>query len=287
MDYQRKYLKYKAKYFNLLGGMVKKFYVKKNNGSDGSGRYSNQCMWLSILDYLNGVMDNNLNLDEIRAIGSRNNTGINDVREQYDTDFHYQSLLNVVETFDLQIHFYVVIRDRNSNSFISNRPNMIVGEISSSNVVSIVSYGSHFELITSIGDHQLYEGKINFSDKFSPNRELALGKKINNVNKLSHIQLARIDELLEISVNFNRVILDLKQNLELNQSRLDELEKSFIMDEKNINLSNEEIQIAMISSFQEHKLFLEKTINEIKTELDGMKRDTETFEKELDVLVSK
>ena len=105
-------------------------------------------------------MGNNLNLDEIRAIGSRNNTRINDVGEQYDTTLYYQSLLNVVETFNLQIHFYVMIRDGDGNSFISNRPNMIVGEISSSNVVSIVSFGSHFELITSIDDHQLYGGKI-------------------------------------------------------------------------------------------------------------------------------
>lgn len=29
MDYHRKYLKYKAKYLNLLGGMGKKFCVKK------------------------------------------------------------------------------------------------------------------------------------------------------------------------------------------------------------------------------------------------------------------
>lgn len=283
MDYHRKYLKYKAKYLNLLGGMRKKFGIKKNNGSDGSERYSNQCMWLSILDYLNGVMGHNMNLDEIRAIGSRNNTRINDVRQQYDTDYHFQSLLNVIETFDLQIHFYVVTRDKNDNLTISNRPNMVVGEVSSSNVVSIVSYGSHFELITSIGDRQLYGGKIKVSDEFVPNRELALGKKINELNQA---QLARIDELLEISVNFNRVVLDLKQDLELNQLRLDELENSFIMDGKNINSSDEETQIAMISSFQEHKMYLEKIIGEIKTELDEMKRDMETAEKELDKLVS-
>lgn len=283
MDYHRKYLKYKAKYLNLLGGMGKKFGVKKNSGSDGTRKYSNQCMWLSILDYLNGVLGNNMNLDEIRAIGSRNNTGINNVGEQFDTTLHFQSLLNVIETFDLQIHFYVVTRDKNGNLTISNRPNMVVGEVSSSNVVSIVSYGSHFELITSIGDLQLYGGKINVSDKFLPNRDLALGKKINELNQA---QLERIDELLEISVNYNRVVLDLKQNLELNQLRLDEFENSFTMDEKNINSSDEESQIAMISSFQEHQIFLKKIIGKIQTELDEMKRDMETVEKELDKLVS-
>jgi len=287
MDYHRKYIKYKAKYLNLLGGMKKKkFCVKKNNGSNGNNRYSNQCMWLSILDYLNGVIGNNLNLDEIRAIGSRNNTRINNVREQFDTTLHFQSLLNVIETFDLQIHFYVVSRDKNGNLVIGNRPNMIVGEISSSNVVSIVSYGSHFELITSIEKRLLYGGKIKVSDKFIPNRELALGKKINNVNKLSQAQLTKIDELLDISVNFNRVVLNLKQNLELNQLRLNELENSFIMNEKNINSSDEESQIAIIASFQEHKIYLEKIIGEIKTELDEMEKDMKIVEKELDKLVS-
>lgn len=286
MDYHRKYLKYKAKYLNLLGGMGKKFGVKKNNGSDGSGRYSNQCMWLSILDYLNGVLGNNMNLDEIRAIGSRNNTGINDVRQQYDTDYHFQSLLNVIETFNLQIHFYVVTRDKNGNLTISNDPNMVVGEVSSSNVVSIVSYGSHFELITSIGDRQLYGGKIKVSDKFVPNRELTLGKKINNVNKLNQSQLARIDELLEISVIFNRVVLDLKQNLELNQLRLDELENLFVMDKENIKSIDEELLIAMVASLQVRKEDLKKNIDKIESDLDEMKKHMKTVEKELENLVS-
>ena len=266
--------------------MPKRFFVKKNNGSDRSGRYSNQCMWLSILDYLNGVLGKNVNLDEIRRIGFRDNIGINNVREEFDIDFHYQSLLNVVEYYDLQIHFYLVSREINGNLSISNIPNMIVGDSSSSNVVSIVSYGRHFELITSIGDRQLYGEKITNADRFVPNRELALGKKINNVTKLSQAQLIRIDELLEIGTNYNRVVLDLKQNLELNQLRLDEFDNLFIMNKKNINSSDEQLQISMVVSFQEYRMSLEKIIDKDKTELDEMKRDMKTVEKELDKLVS-
>lgn len=269
--------------------MLKKFGVKTNSGYDGSDKYLNQCIWLSIIDYLNDVLENNLNLDEIRAIGSYNNTEINNEYENFDTTLHYQSLLNVAETFNLQVHFYIVFRNETNDLFISDRPNMIVGEISSSNIVSIVSYGSHFELITSIDGRQLYGGKIQISDKFVPNRELALGKKINNSNNsniISHQNLIRIDELLDISVNFKRVILDLEQNIKLNQSRLDELENSFMINEKNINSSNEEEQIALISSFQEHQIFLNKIISDIKTELKEMMKDVEKVEKELDVLVS-
>lgn len=163
---------------------------------------------------------------------------------------------------------------------------MVVGEVSSSNVVSIVSYGSHFELITSIGDRQLYGGKIKVSDKFVPNRELTLGKKINNVNKLNQSQLARIDELLEISVIFNRVVLDLKQNLELNQLRLDELENLFVMDKENIKSIDEELLIAMVASLQVRKEDLKKNIDKIESDLDEMKKHMKTVEKELENLVS-
>lgn len=49
-------------------------------------------MWLSIIDYLNVVLGNNMNLDDIRAIGSSNSTRINDNNEQFDTDEHLKAL---------------------------------------------------------------------------------------------------------------------------------------------------------------------------------------------------
>jgi hypothetical protein len=286
MDYKSKYIKYKIKYINLLGGTPKNFGVKKNSGSDNSGKYSNQCMWLSIIDYLNGVLGNNFNLDTIRAIGSNNNTKINNKTEEFDTEYHLKSLINVSNTFDLQIHLYIAFTDNTQQVVISNEPNWIIGNQSSQNVVSIVSYGSHFELITSIGDRQLYGGKIKDNNKFIPNRELALGIKINEVNKLSQSQLSRIDELLEISVNLKRVVLDLEKELKSNQLRLSDLENSFILDEKNINLSNEEAQIAIITSFQEYQIFLKKTISYTTKELNDMKKDLEIIEKEINLLVS-
>jgi hypothetical protein len=286
MDYKSKYIKYKIKYINLLGGTPKNFGVKKNSGSDNSGKYSNQCMWLSIIDYLNGVLGNNFNLDTIRAIGSNNNTKINNKTEEFVTEYHLKSLINVSNTFDLQIHLYIAFTDNTQQVVISNEPNWIIGNQSSQNVVSIVSYGSHFELITSIGDRQLYGGKIKDNNKFIPNRELALGIKINEVNKLSQSQLSRIDELLEISVNLKRVVLDLEKELKSNQLRLSDLENSFILDEKNINLSNEEAQIAIITSFQEYQIFLKKTISYTTKELNDMKKDLEIIEKEINLLVS-
>lgn len=261
------------------------FGVKKNNGSNGSKMYSNQCMWLSILDYLNDVLGNNLSLEEIRTIGSRNNTTINNELEQFDTTLHYESLLNVIETFYLQIHFYVVFRD-GEHQFISDIPNMISGNLSSPNIVSIVSYGAHYELITFIKNKLLYGGKIKNNDIFIPDRDLALGKKINNENKLNIEQIKRIDDLIDICVNFNRVILYMEYDITIKKSKLMDFDKSFVTNNKNIDLLDEETHVVIISSFQEHKIFLEKDINNAKSELDNIKSNYEIVKKELYELIS-
>ena len=57
MNYQKKYLKYKAKYLELKklkylqkGGNP--FRVIRNNGTDPDGSLVNQCMWISLRDFL-------------------------------------------------------------------------------------------------------------------------------------------------------------------------------------------------------------------------------------------
>ena len=97
---------------------IKVFPQKNNDGTDNTGRYSNQCMWLSILDFLNGVMGNNYNLTEIREIASSNNTAINGENEELDTLENYGALLNVVNSFDLQIHLYNSFKTNSGNLFI-------------------------------------------------------------------------------------------------------------------------------------------------------------------------
>jgi len=162
MDYKYKYLKYKIKYLNMIGGS-KSFQSIWNNGGDNSGRYSNQCIWISIIDYLNGVLGQEYDLDTIRTIASANGNIINNVREEFDTTIHIEALSYIATLFDLQIHFYVPFRNKSGNLVISERPNFIVGNQSASHVISVVSYGSHFELISNIGGRELYEG--NFSGK--------------------------------------------------------------------------------------------------------------------------
>jgi hypothetical protein len=282
MKYNIEYFKYTMKHPNLVGGQIN-FSTKKNNGGDNSGKYSNQCIWISIIDYLNGVLGNNINLDEIRAIGSSNNTSINGTREMFDTTTYYDSLLNVTNSFDLQIHMYTSFRNKNNKMVISKKPNWIIGDNSSSNVISIVSYGAHFELITSIGKRKLYRGFMSSYEDFKFNRDLALGKKINKTSKKV---LNEIDNLLEMSNNLNRVIINIEQNIKKITIELNDLESSFIFDEKSASELDEQIQIATISSLQEHKIFLENIINENQKELNEIRENFDEVHKKLNELIN-
>lgn len=326
MDYKRKYLKYKIKYMNLLGGM-KTFTTKKNNGNDNSGNYSNQCMWISILDYINDVMGNNLNLDEIRRIAIGNDRlNINGTREQFDTDLHLTSLKNLTYEFDLQVHLYVSFKNKENKLVIGDEPNWIIGNYSSSNVISIVSYGAHFELITSIGSRVLYGGKIKDSSIFTPNINLILGKKIilkkgyNKPNSRIHEKVTYIkkinsneissnedeeekkennygieennlnennlDYLMNLYVFYEGQILCIKQDIERKQAELKILEESFVMENSTAKTQEEEdIQIAMIYSLQEHKLILENNLKSSQKDLGKMEESKNEIKIELDKFI--
>ena len=282
MKYNTKYFIYSMRHLDMVGGQIN-FTTKKNNGGDNSGNYSNQCMWISIIDYLNCVLGNNITLDEIRAIGSSNNTIINGTREMFDTDLHKESLIKVASVYDLQIHLYVSFKDKTTGVLvISKKPNWIIGDYSSSNVVSIVSYGAHFELITSIGKRKLYRGFMSSYDKFTPNRDLALGKKINKSKKK---ELDEIDNLLEMSISLGRVMYDIEYNINDNTMQLNDLESSFNFNEKSTYGLDEVTQIATISSLQEHKIFLENRISDDKNELDVIRETFDEIQKKLNQLI--
>ena len=276
MDYEKKYIKYKMKYLNLLGGN-KNFFTKKNNGGDNSGNYSNQCMWISILDFLNGVFEYNFNLGDIRRIASSNDTRINREREEFNTDKHYQGLLNVINHFNLQIHLYNSFRTMSTDLEISNKPDWIIGDDFAPNVVSIVSFGSHFELITSIGSKKLYNGKIVSTDTFTPNRELAMGKSIDK--KLDDFQLKELDFLLDMSTTLNSVNINMEQDIEKNKTELKNLEISFLNNQKNEDYKD--IQFSIVSSFKEYKNILETTIEKLQIELDLNKINLNSIQAEM------
>ena len=261
------------------------FKTKKNNGSDGSGDYSNQCMWISILDFLNGVLSNHYNLTQIREIASNrreNNVRINNPKEEFRVEDHYDGLLNIVETFDLQIHFYVPFKNSTGKLVIPNRPDWIIGEPSARNVVSIVSYGTHFELITSINSIDIYGDEIEDSNIFKPDRELAVGKKISQSATVEHNELnEKIDNLLEFSVNLSRVIINIEQSIKSNKMQVEIYKSTFETNQNHTTTEDFDTQTAIVASFQEHRDNLQKIIDDLERDLVSFKSQQTSVRDEL------
>ena len=261
------------------------FRTKRNNGTYPHG-YSNQCMWLSILDYLRDILSNTYNLDWIRMIASQNAI-INSETEPFDVAYHFDGLLNVIKTFNLQIHMYVSFNDASGELVISEKPDWIIGELSSPNVVSIVSYGFHFELITSIGTKSLYgnlpsnSSHPSHSDVFIPDRNLATGKILVSFTEL---QLKDIDEKLNGLSCIIKQIYELENTIKMTKLELVDSDKKFY----STDLSSQELEIqeAIVMSIQIYQQTLRKKIEENEKTLEETKATYEFLQKELNDYLS-
>ena len=201
---------------------------------------------------------------------------------------------NVIESYDLQIHFYRSFKNENkgvgkkqSQLIIGNEP-LIYGNIESTNIVSIVSYGSHFELITEIGLRKLYRGlyeNIGYVDNvdkigdFVPKRDLIIGKKSSKIDKLTKIQLSRIDELFEINNNLEKIVGDTQMQINLIDSQLIDLE--LIIGTKHDEYLKEDEQDIIFVSYQEHKNKLSKLKKEFENELTEMTNEKIKYKRKL------
>ncbi len=243
--------------------MATKFGVKPNNGSDGTNKYSNQCIWLCILEYLFFVLQIIITLTQIRQIAlSDGNTVINGEKEEFDTDLHIQALIIVAKKFNLRIYLYISRYDASQNIIISDEPNWIIGESSSHNIVSIVSYGAHFELITSIGERKLYGNKINENAQFIPNVNLAVGKKINYVD--DKIVMNQIDQLLNNSSTTERFVAYSTHEMESTQLMIEDLQNELLKCNNNVNVVDVNFNNAIKESLQDRILYLTEIIEKLK-----------------------
>ena len=139
-------------------------------------RYSSQCMWISIRDYLNYTRfeeRTNYTVDEIRNIASNNgeftiNTEREDVNLELSEDEQaklgvpgskfdeentiQRAIKRVADKFELFITLYSL----KGNGPYYDSPQKLAGD-GNSNHVYILSTGGHFELITKINDIQLLD----------------------------------------------------------------------------------------------------------------------------------
>jgi len=138
------------KYANKLTGggndQIREIDTIPNNGIEGE--YTNQCMWISIRDYLNRNNFNgrkNYTVKEIRGIASHNDTPINDENSDWNLHLHFVALENVMKDFDLQINIYPVDPDLGTINLDIFLP---LG--TGTNILNIAHYGAHFQYITEI-----------------------------------------------------------------------------------------------------------------------------------------
>uniref|UniRef100_A0A6C0J4C9 RanBP2-type domain-containing protein n=1 Tax=viral metagenome TaxID=1070528 RepID=A0A6C0J4C9_9ZZZZ len=177
--YKKKYLKYKKKYLNLInqiGGTVCPICTFKNKLSDitcvmcgaslikqnpfgstvmtrhnngGEKDYTNSCMWISILDYIRHIRGNkSVTLKVLRQLAN------SDLPEDKNAEFdnknkrYTDGLLNICLVYNIQLRIYS--RDSGGKLILSDvyPPPGSSLALQNPDIVNIMSFGRHFELIT-------------------------------------------------------------------------------------------------------------------------------------------
>lgn len=185
------------------GGNKIRYKVIHNNGSNGTREYSNQCMWLSILDYVNRVLNKNWSLEEIRNIASRYGP-INGKLEEYDYDTMRDSLEGLLRQYRLRVRIYYAICEGEEHNLIDDELYIDIGSEIPRNIIYIVSYGAHFELITEINGNNLMGENFNNAQasEFVPNENLALGNLANEINVRNADKRTEINKKLVSRLNY-------------------------------------------------------------------------------------
>ena len=165
MNYQQKYLKYKQKYLNLqkllkmktlIGGNPFRTIGNRGSVTENGVNMSNQCMWISIRDYINNFTNRGpITVSEIKRIAGL------DLKSTANSDFNFENeklragLERVCRHFNIQLNIYNVERSGQLRrawyiNYYSGRdkfPHPIRFNEDGGNIVSIAAYGAHFELI--------------------------------------------------------------------------------------------------------------------------------------------
>ena len=196
------------------------FITKPNLGtiySNNGNHYTNQCFWISILDYLNfyGGFNNQLSIDDIRNIASDNGSlTINSTNEPFDYASHTPVAIRLANHFGLRFEIYYCNHNRTTPWISSNGPAYIFGN--GNIIVPIVAYGDHFELIinSSFVDLTiLYENsEIEISvKKFVPNLSIAYSKTKKSINISEDELEIVIHKIIENNQNIHHLEIEIEK----------------------------------------------------------------------------
>jgi hypothetical protein len=260
-------MKYKNKYISLkrqFGGS--NFNTIKNDGRMDA--YSQQCFWISIMNYLNYNLNQNISIRRIREIGSTDNTNINKVDEPWDDFEHLQSAFNVADEFGLTIQIF--LPDRLNGDINIRNPAINIG--SGNNMVRIVQFIDHFELITSLDNDRTVislneEGKSKESS-YKTNVDVAsysLTKKLNG---------------RELDSTLLNLLLEEHQKLLILQNRKKSLEDSIAR--YIFEITQIDDQIAKLASEMNESDFVETKDDSLNLRSRHLHGELDTYKKTLE-----
>jgi len=257
--YYLKYLKYKKKYLKLKnqkGGV--KFRVIPNNGgvteilNNGNPlQMSNQCMWISIRDYLINVLHIPISVSELKTIAGLDLEATAHIQFDLESkDFNFkEGIERVARMFNLNIKCYLVDSEGNSHpALIDDRgqliPMHIINEFGT-NIVSIAFYGGHFELIVD------GPGITQPIQNLPPNINVEIEKpKIFDKKTQIYIDPSSTydKELMDLYIN----LIDSQQKIDINNKNIDannktikEFNKLFEIHLKEIEQNNGTLEFFM------------------------------------------
>jgi hypothetical protein len=111
-------------------------------------KYSNACLWISILDYLNKCLNKNLTLSFLREKFDKNKAFKDNQEFNLNNTLQVQVINNLCNSYDLQANIYYRNKNKDNSYYLGNVAYSF-GNNYNKHKVPIVAYGSHFELITS------------------------------------------------------------------------------------------------------------------------------------------
>ncbi len=259
-NYYKKYLIYKNKYLSLKGGT--RFTSIPNNGNGNEPRLGNQCMWISIRDYLNyhrGIITTATALK--RSIGLGPPTDL--IEFDAENKQLYDSLVELTKRLNISLLFIITRTDGSIAPYCLNEngtmnPFRTINGGTGNNVY-IASYGRHFELIINSSYYQLerhpnstiqtgvtYRPKVQIDNIYTSPSNVPENKKdlakalVDNTELQQNIDYFRQE--------INKMQNEIKQNeLDINNIRisdfLDQEEKQAFINNYNIMINDKRVLI--------------------------------------------
>lgn len=196
------------------------FKTISNNGS--INQFSNSCIWISVWHFIKYVQNNELiDVAQIRKDAEFNYPN----NQEFDLDIpaHKDSLVKLLNKYNLCIHIYYANTKKDNNKWLGAIA-LIFGDaqMDGFNVIPVVAYGSHFELIVSGTETTLpleLNQKLIQMDKISiktfDTNSINVPTKKYNDGEISNVQKI-CDDMVLLKDN----VIPLQNQIELNNEQI-------------------------------------------------------------------